>query len=111
MSTKSKVPHGSKAAFVRANPAVSAPELVTLAKKQGITLTVGHIYNIRASDKAKQQKAPSNGASGAPAGTRAHPVAELPRLDAQLRTLILRIGLDRADQIFSELRSSLSRIE
>jgi hypothetical protein len=31
-------------------------------------------------------------------------------LDAQLRTLVIRIGLDRAEQVFSELKSSLSRM-
>jgi hypothetical protein len=103
---KNKVPHGSKAAFVRANPAVSAPELVKQAQKQGMSLTVGHIYNIRASDKAKRQGPAPVAAASSPSA----PAVQLPRLDAQLRTLILRIGLDRADQIFSELKSSLSRL-
>lgn len=112
MANKSKAPHGSKATFVRSNPTLAAPEVIKLAKQQGIALTLGHVYNIRASDKAKQRSGggqPSASASAAPAKS---PVkAELPRLDAQLRTLILRIGLDRAEQIFSELKGSLSRLE
>jgi hypothetical protein len=107
---KNKTPHGSKAAFVRANPAVSAPELVKQAQKQGLSLTVGHIYNIRASDKSKRQPGQPGPAAADGARSPASTAQELPRLDAQLRTLILRIGLDRADQIFSELRSSLSRL-
>jgi hypothetical protein len=115
MANKSKAAHGSKATFVRANPTLAAPELVKQAKQQGLTLTVGHVYNIRASDKAKGRTgAPAQGsASGsAPAGfSPAAGKTDLPRLDAQLRTLILRIGLDRAEQIFSDLKSSLSRLE
>jgi hypothetical protein len=111
MANKSKAPHGSKATFVRANPSVAAPELLKLAKQQGIALTLGHVYNIRASDKAKHR---TNGSSQPSAEARPAASAaktELPRLDAQLRTLVLRIGLDRAEQIFSELKSSLSRLE
>jgi hypothetical protein len=114
MANKSKAPHGSKATFVRANPTLAAPELVKLAKQQGISLTVGHVYNIRANDKSRQR---SGGASlpSTPALGGALPSigrkTDVPRLDSQLRTLILRIGLDRADQIFSELRSSLAHLE
>jgi hypothetical protein len=115
MANKSKAAHGSKATFVRANPTLAAPELVKQAKQQGITLTVGHVYNIRASDKAKGRTgtAAQSSASGeAPAALASSAgKAELPRLDAQLRTLILRIGLDRAEQIFSDLKSSLSRLD
>jgi hypothetical protein len=113
MANKSKAPHGSKATFVRANPSLAAPELVKLAKQQGITLTVGHVYNIRASDKSRQrtvgssQASPLAGAAPLPSGAK----ADSPRLETQLRTLILRIGLDRAEQLFSELKSSLSHLE
>jgi len=116
MANKSKAPHGSKATFVRSNPTLAAPEIIKLAKQQGIALTLGHVYNIRASDKAKQRSGggsqPSATASAGSAPAARSPVkTELPRLDAQLRTLILRIGLDRARQIFAELESSLSRLE
>ncbi len=113
MANKSKAAHGSKATFVRANPTLAAPELVKLAKQQGMSLTVGHVYNIRASDKSKQRVV---GSSQTSASAGAAPFAsaaktDLPRLETQLRTLILRIGLDRAEQLFSELKSSLSRLE
>jgi hypothetical protein len=114
MAKKSKVAHGSKAAFVRANPKVAAADLVALAKKQGIKLTVGHVYNIRASDKAKKN-AGSPSQSSVESSSRPSPssaavsstaTTELSRMDKQLRTLILRMGLYRAEQIFSELKSS-----
>jgi hypothetical protein len=92
---------GAKATFVRNNPDVPAQDLLTQAEKQGIPLTVGYIYNIRAADKAKkvEGKAPSRG-PGRPRASSG--------LDAELRTLIIRIGLDRAEQIFADLKASLS---
>jgi hypothetical protein len=114
MAKKSKVPHGAKAAFVRANPKVAPAELVKQGKKQGLSLTVGHIYNIRASDKAKKKASPPSQPS-AVSSSRPSPdsatvsstsAAELSRMDKQLRTLILRMGLYRAEQIFAELKSS-----
>lgn len=94
---------GTKSAFVRANPNVAAQDLLTMAEKQGIPLTVGYIYNIRAATKAKRAEGKADGKS-----------AEAPRaaggsgLEGQLRTLIIRIGLDRAEQVFSQLKKSLS---
>ena len=110
MAKKSKGAHGSKAAFVRANPTIKAPDLVELGKKQGIALTVGHIYNIRASDKAKPKANQSNPASVDPGNRPPASGGDLSRMDAQLRSLILEIGLYRAEQVFASLRASLSRI-
>ena len=82
---------------------MAAQDLLTMAEKQGIPLTVVYIYNIRASTKAKA-------AEGKPAGKTASPAAPNggSSLDAQLRTLIIRIGLDRAEQVFAQLKKSLS---
>jgi hypothetical protein len=106
MARKSKLPLGAKAAFVRANPNATAQELVKLGKKQGIPLTAGHVYNIRADDKKKQNPDSPSQASSPSAPTS----APSPRLDAQLRNLVIRVGLDRAEQIFSELKSTFSRM-
>jgi len=105
MAKKRKARAGTKADFVRSNPALSTSDLLALAEKQGIPLTAGYVYNIRAAqraaaDPASGSAAPEGGAEKARAG----------KLDAQLRTLIIRIGLDRAEQIFGELKASLSRI-
>lgn len=105
MAKKRKVRTGTKAAFVRNNTGLGTPELLALAEKQGIPLTAGYIYNIRAAEKAKQGDGHASPAPKAgPAGTR------VGSLDAQLRTLIIRVGLDRAEQIFGELKASLSRM-
>jgi hypothetical protein len=96
---------GTKAAFVRANPNVAAQELVAMAEKQGIPITVGHVYNIRALDKSRQAERQAK-----PPERTAAPQPGSSGLDAQLRTLIIRIGLDRAEQIFSQLKASLSKI-
>lgn len=58
---RSKVPPGTKAAFVRANPTVAAPELVKLAAKQGIKLTASHVYSLRSA--AKLSAPPAHGPS------------------------------------------------
>jgi hypothetical protein len=104
MAKKRKVRTGTKAAFVRNNAGLGTPELLALAEKQGIPLTAGYIYNIRASEKAKQADGPSRAPQPAAAGPR------VGSLDAQLRTLIIRVGLDRAEHIFGELKATLSRM-
>lgn len=110
MPRKSKLPLGAKASFVRANPTATAQEIIKLAQKEGMTLTAGHVYNIRAEDKKKQTPA-VDGQEPAPTARRARRVsADSDQLDAQLRTLVIRIGLDRAERVFSALKSSLSTI-
>ena len=104
MAKKRKARSGTKAAFVRNHPGLSTPELLALAEKQGLSLTAGYIYNIRAAQKAQADG--GSAASPAPEPGRGKASA----LDAQLRTLIIRIGLDRAEQVFGELKASLSRI-
>jgi hypothetical protein len=106
MAKKRKTRTGTKAAFVRNNAGLATAELLALAEKHGVPLTAGYIYNIRAAEKAKQ-------ADGQPSQAAQATSAAAPRagsLDGQLRTLIIRVGLDRAEQIFGELKASLSRI-
>jgi hypothetical protein len=105
MAKKRKTRTGTKAAFVRNNAGLATAELLALAEKQGVPLTAGYIYNIRAAEKAKQADGQT---SLAPQARAAAPHAG--SLDGQLRTLIIRVGLDRAEQIFGELKASLSRI-
>ena len=107
MPRKAKHAFGAKAAFVRSHPSTPAGELVQLAEQEGLTLTVWHIYNIRSKQKKQAGEA-------APAGAEPVAAASAPRgdsgsLDAQLRTLVIRIGLDRAERVFAELKASLAR--
>jgi hypothetical protein len=109
MARKSKLPLGAKASFVRANPSATAQEIIKLAKKEGMTLTAGHVYNIRAEDKKKQTPGVDGQEAAAPTARRSRASSgDSAQLDAQLRTLVIRIGLDRAERVFSELKSSLS---
>jgi len=108
MAKKRKARSGTKASFVRNNAGLSTAELLTLAEKQGIPLTAGYIYNIRAAQKAQQTDGQAEAASASPAASNGKQRSSA--LDAQLRTLIIRIGLDRADQVFGELKASLSRL-
>lgn len=51
-----KLKFGAKADFIRSMPSsMSANQIVDEAAKQGIRLTVNHVYNIRAYKKAKGQ--------------------------------------------------------
>ena len=68
MPRKAKHAFGAKAAFVRSHPSVSPAELVQLAEEQGLTLTVGHIYNIRS--KQKKQASEAGLAAAEPAAAR-----------------------------------------
>jgi len=110
MPRNSKLPLGAKAAFVRSNPSATAQEIVKLGKKQGITLTAGHVYNIRADDKKRRLTSDLPGSDATTRATAATTRSASTQLDAQLRTLVIRIGLDRAEQVFSELKSTLSRM-
>jgi hypothetical protein len=109
MPRKAKQPFGAKAAFVRAHLSTPPNELVKLAEQEGITLTVGHIYNIRSKLKKQVGDAPAAGAEPAAARLPAPRERDTASLDAQLRTLVIRIGLDRAEKVFSELKASLAR--
>jgi hypothetical protein len=108
MPRKAKPAFGAKAAFVRSHPSTPAGELVQLAEQEGLSLTVGHIYNIRS--KQKKQSGDAGAASAEPAATPSAPRGDAGSLDAQLRTLVIRIGLDRAERVFAELKASLTRV-
>jgi hypothetical protein len=108
MPRKAKHAFGAKAAFVRSHPSTPAGELVQLAEQEGLTLTVGHIYNIRS--KQKKQTGEAGSAAPEPSATPAAPRGDASSLDGQLRTLVIRIGLDRAERVFAELKASLARV-
>ena len=109
MPRKAKHAFGAKAAFVRAHPSTPAAELVQLAEQEGLTLTVGHIYNIRSKHKKQAGDAAPAGAEPA-AALAPSPRGDSSSLDGQLRTLVIRIGLDRAERVFAELKASLARV-
>lgn len=101
-----KPAHGSKSEFVRANAGVPAAELVALAKKQGFTLTPGLVYNIRATDK---RRTGTNGAARMAANGKARRSGG--SNENQLRSLVMRMGLESADAVFTELRTQMKSLE
>lgn len=76
-----------------------AAELSTLAEKQGFALSSGLIYNIRANDKRR----------GGSATGRA-PRSKGGAHESQLRSLVMRMGLDNADAVFTELRAQMKKL-
>jgi hypothetical protein len=90
---------GSKTAFVTARPNQTAQEVVAEAAQHGITLTAGYVYNIRAMAKRK---------AGATTGGRARAAATDSGVETQFRSLVLRIGLDRAESILSDIKAAFS---
>lgn len=97
-----KLAHGSKSEFVRTHPGMPAAELAALAKKQGVALTPGLIYNIRAADKRR------SGKNGRVTGRAARSNGSN---ENQLRSLVMRMGLDSADAVFTELREQMKNLE
>jgi hypothetical protein len=91
---------GSKTAFVTARPNQTAQQVVADAAQHGITLTVGYVYNIRAMAK---KKADAGGGGG-----RDRAMASDAGIEPQFRMLVLRIGLDRAEKILSDIRTAFS---
>jgi len=82
-----------KSQFIASHPNLSTGELIALAAKRGIKLSAGHVYSVRHSlRKAKQP----NGAARASA-----PSAKA----AQLRQLLIEVGLDAAEAILDDVRS------
>lgn len=75
-----------------------AAELSTLAEKQGFALSSGLIYNIRANDKRRGGSTTGR----APRSKGAH--------ESQLRSLVMRMGLDNADAVFTELRAQMKKL-
>lgn len=115
---RAKTAHGAKAEFVRAHPGVPASELVALAKKDGVVMTPGHIYNIRAQDKKRAENggatAVTNGAerpNGRARNERTAATTTGGSEESQLRALVLRIGLDRAEAVMGRLRDQLKDLE
>ena len=93
---------GAKSEFVRARPNKTAQEIVAEATEHGLPMTVGHVYNIRAIDKKK------GGTAAAPSPTRARAPQAGGDVERELRTIVARIGLDRAEAVFAEVRAAFA---
>lgn len=95
---------GAKADFIRNQPeSMSAKEIVEAAAKQGIKISVNHVYNLRTAAAKKGE--PGKGAAllvpkrgvGRPPRAAAGGGTDVER---QLRAAIAEVGLQRAREIF-----------
>lgn len=113
---KRSSPFGAKAEFVRSMPpGMPAAQIVEEAKKQGLTLTPGHIYNIRAAEKRKAAKSSEGGGEAvAQAPRRGRPassgsgVGGSTKLEAELRRIIAELGLARSRAVMSSVEDAFS---
>ncbi len=98
---------GAKAAFVRAHPDASAKDVVALAAKAGLRLTVNHVYNIRSTSGISRRK----GKASAPVAPNKGRSAKIsPSAEAQFRRLVLEIGVTRARKLLHDIEGKLAAI-
>jgi hypothetical protein len=115
MQRKKKLAFGAKTEFVKANPNLSAAEVVKKAAESGITMTVNHVYNVRSEQKRKA-KGPTASAKpkaakvGRPKGRRRASPVPKPNgnLEGQLRRAIAEMGLARARVVFAEVEAAFA---
>lgn len=106
--------HGGKSAFVRGLPTdMPTKDVLSLAKKQGLKLSAGQVYNIRSAAKAaaktpggKLTQAKTQGST--PAGVAAKLRGNTSSHEAALRNLIADVGLTRARAVIAEVSSSFA---
>jgi hypothetical protein len=93
---------GAKADFIRSQPeSMSAKEIVEAAAKQGIKISVNHVYNLRTA-AAKKNDLPKGTGLLTPKRGVGRPRASASGTDVerQLRAAIAEVGLQRAREIF-----------
>jgi hypothetical protein len=98
---------GAKAAFVRSHPDASAKEVVALAAKAGLTLTVNHVYNIRSTSGISRRKGKATPHASA---SKASKVKVSGTAEAQFRRLVLDIGVSRARKLLHDIETKLAAI-
>lgn len=102
--TVKKVPgkFGAKAEFIRNQPeSMSAKDIVDAAAKQGIKISVNHVYNLRTAAAKKGDLTPSVGLITPKRGVgRPRASGGSGDVERQLRAAIAEVGLQRAREIF-----------
>lgn len=97
--------NNNKSAFVRGLPlSLSAKDVVTQAARQGVTLSIGQVYNIRSTAKKRSEKptVPSITRNR----VRVEPLAVAGKEEAVLRQMVAEVGLSRARQILREVEDT-----
>ena len=84
---------GEKADFIRSQPnSMSAKQIVEAAAKQGLKISVNHVYNLRMGVTARRA-----------GGTRGGAPNRSSSVEQQIRDAIAEIGLRRAREILGEI--------
>lgn len=87
----------TKTKFILSQPATnSAKQVVALARKQGIKLTVGYVHSVRWMAKRPPTRQPGPELS-------AQPVRDPNAADTKLRQLFGEVGLIRSREIVTEM--------
>lgn len=114
-----KTQPGIKGEFIRKHPNKSVAEIIELGKQAGIPIKASFVYNVRSADK----KATGKAVHKQPPGTRTAANGQSKRqttsiratfdvdagVKSQLRNFVLRVGIDRAPQVFDQVLSDLKR--
>lgn len=107
---------GVKGAFIRKHPNKTVKEIIALGKEAGIEIKDSFVYNIRSADKKAKAagKAPQPSTKKAAANGHKRSNAQASSdvdagVKSQLRTFVLRVGLDRAPQVFEQVLNDLKR--
>jgi hypothetical protein len=99
---------GAKAEFIRSQPeSMSAKDIVDAAAKQGIKISVNHVYNLRTAAAKKSGTplpsiSPVKRGPGRPRANAAGPS----NVEQQLRAAIAEVGLQRAREIFDAVTAA-----
>lgn len=101
-----QVQFGSKSAFVRGVPSdTPAKEVVSLAAKEGMKLSIGQVYNIRSVAK-KRVDSPTNRRRGPAATAKPSTLSNGSGAEGQMRKLIAELGLGRAREVVAEVEAA-----
>jgi hypothetical protein len=96
---------GAKADFIRSMPeSMSAKEVADAAAKQGIKISVNHVYNLRTAARKADGVAPV--AKRGPGRPRATGSSSNSNVEQQLRAAIAEVGLQRAREIFDAVAAA-----
>lgn len=101
---------GAKAAFVRSHPNASAKEVVDLAAKAGLTMTVNHVYNVRSTSGISRRRTSAPVARAATPSKAGKVVKMNGPAEAQFRRLVLEIGVARARTLLRDIDHKLAAI-
>ena len=92
--------HGSKAAFIRKHPDLKPKALAELAKSNGMTIGASYISTQRSNDKKNGKSSGSKRKAGRPKAS---------NTEREFRDLLIRLGVDRAEELITSFRAQLQR--